>query len=255
MSKYRKQQGQGRWLIGFNVIQSVLEHHPEDIDEILISQQRQDQRQQNLEQLAQRFGVKIRRVSNNELDRQFPDERHQGVAAKYSAPDFLEEDELKRIIEQSDHPFLLILDQIQDPRNFGACLRTAEAAGVDCVVVPKDGSAGLTTVARKAASGAAERLAIVQVTNLARCLRNLKQMGVWLYGADGRCDHSLYSADLSGSCAVIMGSEGQGLRRLTREHCDHLVAIPMQSQVESLNVSVAAGIMMFEVVRQRLAKA
>ncbi|HGX92090.1 MAG TPA: 23S rRNA (guanosine(2251)-2'-O)-methyltransferase RlmB, partial [Candidatus Tenderia sp.] len=147
--------------------------------------------------------------------------------------------------------FLLILDGVQDPHNLGACLRSADAAGVDAVIVPKDKAAGLTPVVRKVACGAAESVPFYQVTNLARTLRELQELGVWLVGAAGEADTTVYQADLKGSLAIVMGAEEKGLRRLTREHCDSLIKIPMAGTVESLNVSVATGICLFEAVRQR----
>ena len=151
-----------------------------------------------------------------------------------------------------DQPaFLLILDNIQDPHNLGACLRSADAAGVHAVIAPKDRSVGITDTVRLVACGAAEHVPFVQVTNLARTIRQLKKSGIWIYGAAGKAAESLYKTDLSGPLAIVMGSEGKGLRRLTSEHCDFLISIPMAGSAESLNVSVAAGICLFEAVRQR----
>jgi len=150
-------------------------------------------------------------------------------------------------------PLLLVLDGVQDPHNLGACLRSADAAGVTAVIAPRDRSAGLTAVARKVAAGAAETVPFVPVVNLARALRDLKERGVWLVGTDDTADKTLFEADLKGPVALVMGSEGEGLRRLTRECCDQLVSIPMAGAVESLNVSVATGVVLFEAVRQRTA--
>jgi len=146
---------------------------------------------------------------------------------------------------------LLVLDGVTDPHNLGACLRTADAAGVQAVILPKDRSAGLTPVVRKVACGAAEHLPVFAVTNLARALRTLQAAGLWVYGAAGEAEKSLYDVDFTGSVALVLGAEGSGLRRLTREHCDALVKIPMTGSVESLNVSVATGVLLYEVVRQR----
>ena len=148
-------------------------------------------------------------------------------------------------------PLLLVLDGVQDPHNLGACLRTADAAGVSAVIVPRDRAAGLTPTVRKVASGAAETMPLIQVVNLARTLRWLKERDVWIVGADDQAPKSLFEAPLSGALALVLGAEGPGLRRLTREHCDLLVAIPMAGAVESLNVSVAAGVLLFEAARQR----
>lgn len=166
----------------------------------------------------------------------------------------LDENELLGLVESLDHdPLLLVLDQVQDPQNLGACLRTADAAGVDAVVVPKDNSAPISPTVRSIASGAAETVPVARVTNLARTLRALKELGVWVFGTSDRADTSLYSADLRGPVALVMGAEGKGLRRLTLETCDLLVRIPMAGTVECLNVSVATGVCLFEVVRQRSA--
>ena len=158
-------------------------------------------------------------------------------------PDFLE--------ALTEPAFLLVLDGVQDPHNLGACLRTADAAGVHAVIMPQDRAVGITPVVHKVACGAVESVPIFTVTNLARTLRQLRDAGIWIYGASDAADEELYGCDLQGPIALVLGSEGKGLRRLTREHCDHLLAIPMAGQVESLNVSVAAGVLLFEARRQR----
>ena len=162
------------------------------------------------------------------------------------------EDDLHTLLDQLEEPpLLLILDGVQDPHNLGACLRTADAAGVQAVVVPKDRSVGLTEVARVVACGAAEVVPLIQVTNLARCLKALKKRGIWLVGTTDKAGQSLYEIDLNGPLGVVMGAEGRGLRRLVAEQCDFLVNIPMQGVVPCLNVSVATGVCLFEAVRQR----
>jgi 23S rRNA (guanosine2251-2'-O)-methyltransferase len=164
----------------------------------------------------------------------------------------LDENELLGLVERLDHdPLLLVLDQVQDPQNLGACLRTADAAGVDALVVPKDRSAPMSAVVRSVASGAAEAVPMARVTNLARTLRAMKELGVWIFGTSDRAEKNLYESDLTGPVALVMGAEGKGLRRLTSETCDLLVRIPMVGSVECLNVSVAAGVCLFEIVRQR----
>jgi 23S rRNA (guanosine2251-2'-O)-methyltransferase len=179
-------------------------------------------------------------------------ERHQGVVAELVAQAGDPETQLEEALEAAgDAPLLLVLDGVQDPHNLGACLRSADAAGVAAVIVPRDRAAGLTPVVRKVAAGAAETVPLVAVVNLARTLRELKNRGVWLVGTDDAADRTLYEADLKGPVALVMGSEGEGMRRLTRECCDQLVSIPMAGAVESLNVSVAAGVALFEAVRQR----
>jgi 23S rRNA (guanosine2251-2'-O)-methyltransferase len=178
---------------------------------------------------------------------------HQGVAALCQWRDTVKDEAfLNKLLTNLDHPALiLVLDEVTDPHNLGACLRTADAAGVDAVIVPKDNSATLNMTVRKVASGAAEKVNLVAVTNLARTLAGLQERGIWISGTAGEADHSVYQADFTGPVAIVMGSEGKGLRRLTREHCDYLISIPMAGVVSSLNVSVAAGVCLFEAVRQR----
>ena len=189
------------------------------------------------------------RLGKNPRSKQGRSHRHTDLSARVRG---LDEAGLFDIIDRLDQPaFLLILDNIQDPHNLGACLRSADAAGVHVVIAPKDRSVGVTDTVRLVACGAAENVPFVQVTTLARTIRQLKEAGVWIFGAAGESAKSLYETDLSGPMAIVMGSEGKGLRRLTSEHCDFLVSIPMAGSVESLNVSVAAGICLFEAVRQR----
>ena len=191
-----------------------------------------------------------RRVA--ELDKLSGQQRHQGVIAGFKGSNIAAEGRLDAILDAIDgSPLVLVLDGVQDPHNLGACLRTADAAGVHLVVVCKDRSAGITPVVRRAASGAAETLAVIQATNLSRVLRNLKKRGIWLAGTSDNVPDSLYSTDLTGPLALVMGSEGSGLRRLTSELCDYLVSIPMSGGVESLNVSVATGVCLYEINRQR----
>jgi len=178
---------------------------------------------------------------------------HQGVVAGVAPDRQWQEADIEALVAGSKQPLLLVLDGVTDPHNLGACLRTADATGVTAVIVPKDKSASLNPTARKVASGAAETTPFIQVTNLARCLRELQDLGVWLIGTAGESDATVYDADFTGPVALVMGAEGKGMRRLTREHCDLLVKIPMQGQVESLNVSVATGVCLFEALRQRLA--
>jgi 23S rRNA (guanosine2251-2'-O)-methyltransferase len=177
---------------------------------------------------------------------------HQGIVARVvPAGPLREEDLLMRLAELSHPPLLLVLDGVQDPHNLGACLRTADAAGVDAVIVPKDRAAGLTPVARKVAAGAAETVPLVMVTNLARTLRSLKEQDVWIVGTDGDAETVHYAADLKGPLALVLGAEGTGMRRLTRECCDLVVRLPLEGTVESLNVSVATGVVLYEALRQR----
>lgn len=216
---------------------------------------RHDDRLNRVAELAQKAGVRVQRVSRDELDRMTQDARHQGVVAEAEGAELRDEGGLYILLDQlKEPPFLLVLDGVQDPHNLGACLRSANAAGVHAVMAPKDRSAGLTAVARKVASGAAEVTPFFQVTNLARTLRDLKERNIWFVGLAGEADQSLYELDLRGPIAIVMGAEGEGMRRLTKEHCDFLAKIPMAGQVESLNVSVATGVTLFEALRQRQSK-
>ena len=196
--------------------------------------------------------VRIERLSAQDMNQRFADVTHQGIAAAVAPLPELGEVDLAELLEASKQPcFILILDGVTDPHNLGACLRTAEAAGVDFVVIPKDRNASITPVVSKVACGAAELMSVVRVTNLARAIDALKEAGVWVYGAAGEATQSLYDIDCRGAIALIMGSEGDGLRRLTRDRCDGLFALPMVGTVESLNVSVATGVCLYEVLRQR----
>ncbi len=199
--------------------------------------------------------LRLSYVPRDELDRLAEGGRHQGIIARMVGDPVAAGMDLMELIESLDHPpFLLILDGVQDPHNLGACLRSADAAGVDAVIVPKDKAVGLTPAVRKVACGAAESIPFFQVVNLARTLRDLQQAGVWLVGAAGEAESEVYDIDLKGSLGLVMGAEESGLRRLTREHCDNLIKIPMLGTVESLNVSVATGVCLFEALRQRRAR-
>lgn len=209
-------------------------------------------RLQPLIDAARECGVMVQSVTREELDGLADGGRHQGVVARLRRVRSGDERDLKEFLAALTEPaFLLVLDGVQDPHNLGACLRSADAAGVHAVIVPRDRAAGLTSTARKTASGAAETLPFFQVTNLARALRQMQEAGIWLIGADGAAETSLYAVDLKGPLALVLGAEGEGMRRLTREHCDVLAKIPMTGSVSSLNVSVAAAVFMFEAARQR----
>jgi 23S rRNA (guanosine2251-2'-O)-methyltransferase len=192
------------------------------------------------------------RCDADEMERLSGGQRHQGVIAGFRGGNVMAEGQLEAVLAGIEsEPLILVLDEVQDPHNLGACLRTAEAAGVDLVIVSKDRSSSITPVVRRAASGAAETLPIIQATNLARVLRELKKHGVWLAGTSDAAPASLYETDLTGPLALVMGGEGKGIRRLTADLCDYLVSIPMAGHVESLNVSVATGVCLFEIARQR----
>lgn len=201
---------------------------------------------------AREQGIVVHKAERETLDKIAPEVQHQGCAARCKPLESLDEKGLLDLVENLSEPaFLLILDGVQDPHNLGACLRTAEAAGVHAVVAPKDRASGLTATAIKISSGAAERVPFAQVTNLSRLMKDLQQLGIWLVGTSGEAQQSLFQADLKGPVALVLGAEGKGIRRLTRDNCDEVIFIPMQGEAESLNVSVAAGVCLFEAYRQR----
>lgn len=238
---------------GIHAIDVLLRRSPERIISLSVQSDRNDKRVQGLLSLAQNQGVSVSRVTKAELDATVS-ERHQGVVAlikpRQGDAEVTERD-LTQFLSGLDCPLILVLDGVTDPHNLGACLRSADAAGVDAVIVPKDNSAELNAVARKVASGAAEVITLVRVTNLARILRSLKELGIWVVGTTGEADTLVFDQDLSIPTALVMGAEGPGMRRLTTEACDFLVKLPMAGDVSSLNVSVATGICLFEAVRQR----
>jgi 23S rRNA (guanosine2251-2'-O)-methyltransferase len=239
-------------VFGLHAVQAALTHDPGQVEALWVDRSRRDGRMRELLELAQSHGVPVHGVDARELDRRAPGQRHQGVIAACHAATIWDEAGLPDLVAQAPGaPLLLVLDGVTDPHNLGACLRTADAAGVTAVIAPKDKAVGLTPVVRKVASGAAERMPFVQVTNLARTLEILKAQGVWIAGTSDRATQSLYQADLKGPLAIVMGAEGKGLRRLTEEHCDFLLSIPMRGVVESLNVSVATGVCLYEALRQR----
>lgn len=221
---------------------------------LYLSDDRKDNRLSAVASLASTVGVEFQRISKREMDKRFSDVRHQGVVAECKPREPLSEPEMLRLLTDLTEPALVLaLDGVTDPHNLGAILRTADAAGVHCVLAPRAASVGITPVVRKVASGAAESVAFCPVANLARSLAELKSLGLWLYGAAAGENSVPYSAvDYSGPVALVMGAEGKGLRRLTMEACDGLVNIPMAGYVDSLNVSVATGVCLYEVVRQRV---
>ncbi len=240
------------YVYGLHAVQALLKSAPQRVDEVYLLQGRNDQRLQKIIHAAEVNNIRCVQLPRNKLDELVREENHQGVVARCAPGEIYDEAFLFGLLERLDEPpFLLVLDGVTDPHNLGACLRSAEAAGVHAVIAPKDKSAGLTPVARKIACGAAEVLPFVTVTNLARSLQKLKDKGIWLYGAAGEAEQSLYQTRLTGPIAILMGAEGEGLRRLTMENCDQLMNIPMAGSVSSLNVSVATGVCLFEAVRQR----
>ena len=239
------------FIFGIHTVKTKLQRNIEQVQSIWLQQGRDDQRLRSLQKLAEDAGISVQVVPRKELDSRV-NGRHQGVVAACSPALVKNEADLQHLLNELTEPaFLLILDSITDPHNLGACLRTADAAGVHAVIAPKDKSTTLTSTVLKVACGAAENVPFIQVTNLARCLKNLQQQGIWITGTAGEAQQRLFEADLKGPMALIMGAEGDGMRRLSKEYCDHLISIPMAGEVSSLNVSVAAGVCLFEVVRQR----
>jgi 23S rRNA (guanosine2251-2'-O)-methyltransferase len=237
---------------GLHAVDALLRQQPEQVQRLWLQDARKDKRIAAIIELAGNQGIALERLSREQLDDKVQG-RHQGVVAEVQPGERKwDEAALNQLLDSLDQPaLLLVLDGVTDPHNLGACLRSADAAGVHAVIVPKDKAADLTPTVRKVACGAAEVVPFVRVTNLARTLEGLKERGIWLFGAAGEADKSIYNNDLTSSMALLMGSEGAGLRRLTREACDYLVKLPMAGSVSSLNVSVATGICLFEVVRQR----
>lgn len=241
-------------IFGLHAVQAVLHSRPTDIRRAWVLKGREDASLQPiLDELAV-YGVSIEACARHRLDEKV-EGNHQGIVVEAKAAPAKDEgwlgERLSQLQAAEQAPFFLVLDQVQDPHNLGACLRSADAVGVHAVIAPKDRSAALTATARKVACGAAETVPFVQVTNLARTLRNLKDQGVWVVGLAGEADAELWKTRLDGPLAVVMGAEGKGLRRLTREHCDAIASLPMHGLVDSLNVSVTTGIVLYEALRQR----
>ena len=238
-------------VFGLHSTEALLRHSPQRIERLLLVKGRSDQRLQKLQQMATKHEIPISLTNRDEMDKLATS--HQGIIAVIRSQKLVYDEryldaELSKLTKPA---FILVLDGVTDPQNLGACLRSAEAAGVDCVITPKNNSASLTPAAVKVACGAAEIVPLIMVTNLVRTLKKLQAEGFWVLGTAAEADQYYYQADMSGSIALVMGAEGKGLRRLTRECCDGLVRIPLLGQVSSLNVSVATGICLFEVVRQR----
>lgn len=238
-------------VFGIHAVTNLLKRSPERVRELYLQQGRDDEKLQSIFTLAKKNSIHVQVAKKQFLDEKAQG-NHQGVAARAKPVQAKGENELFAQLDHIDGPaFLLVLDTITDPHNLGACLRTADAAGVHAVIAPKDKAVGITSTVSKVACGAAETVPFYQVTNLARTLKEFQDRGIWLYGTAGEASESVYKTDLKGPIAIVMGAEGKGLRRLTREACDHLIHIPMAGDVSSLNVSVAAGVCLFEAVRQR----
>ncbi len=250
-SEHAETAHQKSMVYGYHAIKQLLESHPERVFEVSLQTGRKDERSQTLENLLHQHSIEIRRAHREELDAKFPDANHQGFVAEIKPAKVENESFLENLLVNIDSPFLVVLDQVQDPHNLGAILRSAAAAGVDAVIAPLRNACGLTGAVRKVAVGAAEIVPYVQVTNLARTLRFMQEHGVFVIGLDGEAEVDMYEAEHTGSLAIVMGNEAKGLRRLTREHCDQLIKIPMAGAIESLNVSVATGICVFNYAKLR----
>ncbi|WP_392566377.1 23S rRNA (guanosine(2251)-2'-O)-methyltransferase RlmB [Utexia brackfieldae] len=238
-------------IYGIHAIEALLNRAPERFIEVCLLKGREDQRLQSLIEQIEQLGLVVKVTNRQYLDEQTDGGVHQGIMAKIKPGKTYQENDLADLLDAHSAPFVLILDGVTDPHNLGACLRTADAAGVDLVIIPKDRSAPLNATAKKVACGAAESLPVIRVTNLARTMRLLQERNIWIVGTAGEAERTLYESCFQGALALVMGAEGEGMRRLTREHCDALVKIPMNGTVSSLNVSVATGICLFEIVRQK----
>ena len=238
-------------IYGLHAVRSILTRHPQRVTRVLIAERREDPRAQQIEELARKSERTVQRANADHLLRLVGDVAHQGVVAEIMPLPPWGEDELLSELANISQPLLLALDGVQDPHNLGACLRTADACGAVAVIVPKDRAAQLSPVVRKVAAGAAETTPLVSVTNLVRTLKLLKEAGLWIYGADAEATKFAYETDLKGGAVLVLGAEGSGLRQLTRQTCDVMLRLPQLGAVESLNVSVAAGMLLYEAVRQR----
>lgn len=241
-----------QYVYGVHAVSALLANPHRTTKKLYISHDRVDQRLQDIIDKAMQAHVSIEKLSMQKMNQRFAHFAHQGVVASASSLPEYNESHLLALLESCKQPALiLILDGVTDPHNLGACLRTADATGVDFVIIPKDKSASITPVVSKVACGAAESVPLVRVTNLARSMKLLKEHGVWIYGAAGEATISLYQTDCTGTVALVLGAEGEGLRRLTRDNCDRLFSLPMLGSVASLNVSVATGVSLYEILRQR----
>lgn len=238
-------------IYGIHAVEAMLARSPERLLEVFVLQGRLDKRLHHVVSAVEAQQLPVKLVTRKWLDEQSQQGVHQGILARVKAARQYQEQDLPQLLAEVSQPLLLILDGVTDPHNLGACLRSADAAGVHAVIVPKDRAAPLNATAKKVACGAAETVPVIRVTNLARTMRYLQEQQIWLVGTAGEAEHSLYQAKLTGPLALVMGAEGEGMRRLTREHCDELISIPMAGAVSSLNVSVATGVCLFEIVRQR----
>lgn len=243
------------WIAGINPVEGALSNDASRVRELLVEQGQRNARVQELAARAKTLNIPVHHRPREQLDKLAGEARHQGIVARYEAPPMGGENDIAGLLEAAGtEALVLVLDGVTDPHNLGACLRSAAAAKATMVIVPKDRAVGLTPVVRRASAGGADRVPLIAATNLARALRTLKDAGVWITGLAGDTDTSIYSIDMKGPVALVLGSEGEGMRRLTRETCDFVAKIPMPGVMESLNVSVAAGVVLFEALRQRSEK-
>jgi len=240
---------------GIHAVEAVIKTRPETVARVLFAAGARNRRLDTLKGQVKSASIAFVTLDTAELDARVRAGRHQGVVAELHPGSADKRKTLTEIIASTEQPFFLILDGVQDPHNLGACLRSADAAGVDAVIIPKRGGVGVTDVVRRVSAGAAETVPVIAVSNLARTLGDLKRSGVWIWGAAEQADVELWNAELTGSIAVVLGAEGDGLRALTTRHCDGLLRIPMAGEVPSLNVSVSAGVILFEAVRQQRSRA
>jgi 23S rRNA (guanosine2251-2'-O)-methyltransferase len=242
----------GRVVFGIHAAESAVSQSPEKVVSIWLDNGRKDRRLNELRQLCGKMGVVTQNSDRKQLDKMANSQNHQGVVMEMLLPEEMNEESLQAAVKKSEgSAFFLVLDRVQDPHNLGACLRTADATGVQGIIVPKDQAVHLTPTVCKVASGAAETVPLYRVTNLTRTLKWMKSEGVWLVGADGDSDSTIYDIDLRDSIAIVVGAESEGMRRLTKETCDFIASLPMKGQVESLNLSAATAVFLYEAVRQR----
>ncbi len=240
-----------RIIYGINTVQQAINKRPGQVLRVYLQQEMGQQRLKRFADDLQRESISIERQTSDELEKLTGTSKHQGVAAALTGMEAMDDGRALDYLDGIESPLILILDGIEDPRNYGACLRTAEGAGADLVVSGRSRGVDITPVVSKVASGAAESQPIARVANLARFMRELRDRNVWIFGTDENGTATVFETNLTGPVAIVMGAEGKGLRRLTKEHCDSLVRLPMKGSVESLNISVAAGICLYEAVRQR----
>ena len=239
------------YIYGINAVFDVLKNKPEQLIEVWLKDGVSNKRFNKLIDLTQKHHILLTRVSGNKIEQITGTSKNQGIVAAVKQPKHLDSKTALNFIKKIHTPLILILDGLQDPRNVGACLRTANASGVDLIVTPRSRSVINTPIVSKASAGASALIPIAEIPNLVRFMKELKQLGIWIFGTSNQADLNYWDADYTCPMAIIVGSEGKGMRALTTKHCDYLISIPMIGQIESLNVSVATGVLLYEVVRQR----